>query len=152
MKGGEKLKWYSKVKLAAKAAIAGWKGNLFDFSSWAGRTFWGVDNGKLATNETIFSVISRLANTLSSIPIKLYKNYDIVTNKAADVIINNPNPNMSSFDVFNKLEVSRNEQGNVYAIIFRDIRMQPEKIVPVDSTCVTPFIINDDGELWYQIY
>ena len=76
MKGGEKLKWYSRFKFAVKAALAGWSGQGYDFDNWQGRTFWGVDNGKLATNETIFSVISRLSNTLSSLPIKLYKNYD----------------------------------------------------------------------------
>jgi HK97 family phage portal protein len=139
------------MKYAIKAATAVWSGQGFDFTSWAGRTFWGVDNGKLATNETIFSVISRLANTLSSLPIKLYQNYDLAMNQAADVVINNPNPNMTSFEAFNKIEVSRNETGNGYAVITRDIRMQPEKLIPIDSCFVTPFLNNDDGELWYQV-
>ncbi|MBS4188644.1 phage portal protein [Bacillus sp. FJAT-49705] len=145
------MKWLSRAKFAVKSAVAGWQGKLFDFSSWSGRTFWGIDNGKLATNETIFSVISRLANTLSSLPIKLYKNYDLEMNKAADVIINNPNPNMTSFEAFNKVEVARNETGNGYAVITRDIRMQPDKFLPIDSSYVTPFINKDDGELWYQV-
>ena len=87
-------------------AIAGWKGATYDFSSWFGRTFWGIDNSKLATNETIFSVISRLSNTLSALPIKLHQNYDVISDhQSADVMINDPNPNMSSFDLLNKLEV-----------------------------------------------
>jgi HK97 family phage portal protein len=151
LKGGETLKWTSRLKFAVKAALAGWSGQGFDFTSWAGRTFWGIDNGKLATNETIFSVISRLANTLSSLPIKLYRNYDLAMNQAADVVINNPNSNMTSFETFNKIEVSRNETGNGYAVIMRDIRMQPERLIPVDSTYVTPFLNQDDSELWYQI-
>ncbi|MFC5611256.1 phage portal protein [Metabacillus niabensis] len=132
-------------------AATGWKGQGFDFSSWAGRTFWGVDNGKLATNENIFSVISRLANTLSSLPIKLYQNFDVKMNQVADVVINDPNPNMTSFECFNKIEVSRNETGNGYAVIRRDIRMQPSQLLPIDSSYVTPFINTDDGELWYQV-
>lgn len=149
--GGENLKWYSRVKQSIKAAVAGWKGQTFDFSSWFGRRFWGIDNSKLATNETIFSVISRLANTLSSLPLKLYKDYEVVMNQAADVVINNPNPNMSGFEWVNKIEVSRNETGNGYAIIMRDIRMQPEALVPIDSAYVTPFINTDDNNLWYEV-
>ncbi|USK43729.1 phage portal protein [Cytobacillus oceanisediminis] len=145
------MKWYNRFKMAIKMAVAGWSGQGFDFTTWAGRTFWGVDNGKLATNETIFSVISRLSNTLSSLPIKLYQNYDLIMNKASDVVINNPNPNMTSFECFNKIEVSRNETGNGYAVIMRDIRMQPEQFLPIDSSYVTPILNVDDGELWYQV-
>lgn len=145
------MKWYQRFRTAAKMAIAGWKGATFDFTNWFGRTFWGIDNSKLATNETIFSVISRLSNTLSALPIKLYKNYDLVMNQAADVLINDPHPNISSFDLLNKLEVSRNETGNGYAVIIRDIRMQPEAIFPVDSAYVEPFINTDDGSLWYKV-
>lgn len=145
------MKWYSRLKNSIKAAVAGWKGQTFDFSSWFGRRFWGIDNSKLATNETIFSVISRLANTLSSLPLKLHKDFDVVLNQAADVVINNPNPNMSGFELINKLEVSRNETGNGYAIIMRDIRMQPEALVPIDSAYVTPFINMDDNNLWYEV-
>lgn len=133
-------------------AVSGWKGAGYDFSSWAGRTFWGIDNSKLATNETIFSVISRLANTMSALPLKLHRNYEIETNHSAgDVLINNPNPNMSGFELINILEVSRNETGNGYAIIERDIRMQVETITPIDSAYVTPFINNDDSNLWYEV-
>lgn len=145
------MKFYQRFKLAAKGAVAGWKGIGYDFSSWFGRTFWGIDNSKLATNETIFSVISRKANTLSSLPLKLYKDFDVVMNQAADVLINEPNHNMTSFDFINKIEVTRNEAGNGYAVIGRDIRMQTESLTPVDSSHVTPFINKDDGELWYEI-
>jgi HK97 family phage portal protein len=151
LKGGEKLKWYQRFRSAAKMAVAGWKGKGYDFSSWMGRTFWGIDNSKLATNETIFSVISRLSNTLSALPIKLHQKYDVVMNQAADVLINDPNPNMSSFDFLNKMEVSRNEKGNGYSVIVRDIRMQPEAIIPVDSSYVSPFINSDDNSLWYKV-
>ncbi|MET3658159.1 phage portal protein [Sporosarcina psychrophila] len=146
------MKWYQRFTASVKGAVTGWKGKGFDFSSWAGRTFWGIDNSKLATNETIFSVISRLANTMSALPLKLHRNYGVEpSHPAADVLINNPNPNMSGFELINKLEVARNETGNGYAVIGRDIRMQPESITPIDSTYVTPFINTDDSNLWYEI-
>lgn len=151
MKGGENLKWFNRVKATAKGAVAGWKGAGFDFSSWFGRKFWGIDNTKLATNETIFSVISRLSNTLSSLPLKLHKDFDTVFNQVSDVVINSPNPNMSGFEWINKTEVSRNETGNGYSAIIRDIRMQVEALIPIDSTYVTPFLNTDDNNLWYEV-
>lgn len=145
------MKWWNRVKISAKMAAAAWKGKTYDFTKWMGRTFWGIDNSRLATNETIFSVITRLSNTLSSLPLKMYSNYDVVHNQASDVLINEPNENMHSFDFINKMEVSRNENGNAYAAIIRDIRMQPEKLMPIDPSYVTPFINTDDDALWYEV-
>ncbi|WP_368885105.1 hypothetical protein, partial [Proteus mirabilis] len=34
------------------------------FKQWFGRTFFGIENSTLETNENIFSVVSRLSNTL----------------------------------------------------------------------------------------
>jgi len=145
------LNLLTRAKSSLKAAVAGWKGKTYDFSSWFGRKFWGIDNAQLATNETIFSVITRLSNTMSTLPLKLHKNYEIFMNQAADVVINNPNQNMNSFELINKLEVSRNEHGNAYALIMRDVRMQVEALVPIDSVYVTPFLNTDDDTLWYQV-
>lgn len=145
------MKIWQRVKTAAFMAKAGWSGATWDFNNWFGRTFWGIDNSQLATNETIFSVISRLANTMSALPIKLYQNYDVIYNDASDTLLNEPNQNMSSFDLLNAMEVSRNEHGNGYAVVLRDIRMQPIEIVLLDPSCVTEFINRDDGLLWYEV-
>lgn len=149
------MKWHQRIRLSARMAVkgaaAGWKGAGFNFVNWMGRTFWGIDNSTLVTNETIFSVVSRLANSVSSLPIKLHQKFDTVDNQASDVLINAPNENMSGFELMNQLEVSRNEDGNGYAIIQRDIRMQPESILPVSAAYVTPFLNSDDGALWYEV-
>jgi HK97 family phage portal protein len=145
------LRWVTRIKNAIRGAIAGWKGSGFDFSSWFGRTFWGIDNSTLATNETIFSVITRLANSLAMLPLKLYKNYDLAINQAADVLINSPNPNMTSFEFIRLLETIRNQTGNSYAIIGRDIRGQVERLTPLDPAYVEPVIETESGELWYEV-
>ena len=54
------MKWFQKLNGKIKSAVAGWSGQGFDFSNWFGRTFWGIDNSKLANNENIFSVITRI--------------------------------------------------------------------------------------------
>ncbi|MCU7674945.1 phage portal protein [Bacillus thuringiensis] len=137
--------------MAVSGAVAGWKGQTYDFSSWLGRTFWGVDNSKLANNETIFSVVSRLSNIIASLPIKMYKNYDLENNSASDVLINGPNQNMTSFDLIRNMETARNENGNTYALIERDIRGQVSRISPLISTYVEPVLEQESKELWYQV-
>ncbi|WP_422109697.1 phage portal protein [Bacillus thuringiensis] len=143
--------WFSRIKMAVSGAVAGWKGQTYDFTSWLGRTFWGVDNSKLANNETIFSVVSRLSNIIASLPIKMYKNYDLENNSASEVLINGPNQNMTSFDLIRNMETARNENGNTYALIERDIRGQVSRISPLISTYVEPVLEQESKELWYQV-
>jgi HK97 family phage portal protein len=151
LKGGDTLRWFTRIKNAIRGAITGWKGNGFDFSNWLGRTFWGIDNSTLATNETIFSVITRLSNSLATLPLKLYKNYDLTINQAADVLINSPNPNMTSFEFIRLLETVRDQTGNSYSLIERDIRGQVARLTPLDPAYVEPVIETENGELWYQV-
>lgn len=141
---------WSKFKASLYTAYASWKSASFDFSAWQGRKFWGIDNSQLATNETIFSVITRISNTMSSLPIKLYQKFDVVDNDLSDLLIE-PNPNMTGWELINKLEVARNEHGNSYAVILRDHRMQPVSILVLDNMQVSPFLNTDSGELWYEI-
>lgn len=145
------MRWVNKLKHAIKGAIAGWSGQGFDFSGWYGRTFWGFDNSKLATNETIFSVVSRLSNSMASLPLKLYKNFDLASNASSDVLTVSPNPNMTSFELIRMLETSRNETGNAYGLIERDIRGQVYRITPLNPTYVEPVLDIDAQELWYQV-
>lgn len=145
------MRWYSRLKNAIRAAAKGWKGEGFDFTHWFGRTFWGLDNSQLATNETIFSVVSRLSNTMAMLPLKLYQNYDVTFNQSADVLINSPNQNMTSFDFIRNMETMRNEKGNAYALIERDIRMQVTQLIPMNPDYVEPVLERDTHELWYQV-
>lgn len=144
------MKIWNKVKASLYFAYASWKGQGYDFTAWQGRTFWGIDNSQLATNETIFSVITRLSNTVSSLPIKLYQKFDVVDNDLSDLLIE-PNSNMAGWELINKLEVARNEHGNGYAIVLRDHRMQPIAILVLDNMQISPFIDTDSGELWYEV-
>lgn len=128
-----------------------WKGKTYDFTNWAGRTFWGIDNSTLATNETIFSVVTRLSNSMATLPLKLYKNYEVKQNQASDVLIYEPNPNMTGFEFIRNMETARNEKGNAYALIERDIRLLPTKLTLINPDYVEPVIERNTKELWYQI-
>lgn len=150
-KGGERLKFFQRVKYSIYSAYAAWKGEGFDFTSWRGRTFWGTENSTLATNETIFSAVTRLSNSMATLPLKLYKNYEVANNSASDVLINAPNPNMTGFEFIRNLETARGEKGNGYALIERDLRMQPSRLTIVNPDYVEPVIEANTKELWYQV-
>ncbi|WP_272033100.1 phage portal protein [Oceanobacillus kimchii] len=145
------MKIFQRVKNAAFGAYMSWKGKQFDFSSWANRTFWGIDNSTLATNETIFSVVTRLSNSVATLPLKLYENYSLASNQASDVLLHNPNSNMTGFEFIRNLETNRNEKGNGYALIERDIRQQPTKLTLINPDYVEPVLESNTKELWYQI-
>lgn len=156
MKGGGKVNRFQKIvnkitpKFVKQSVI---KGNLSgkNFSSWFGKTFFGLENGTLETNENIFSVVSRLSNTLSSLPFKKYFKYDQITDAQTDRLYYYPNSNQTLDQIINVLEVSRNTNGNGYALIFRDIRGQFEKLIPFVPSAVEPMIEQNTKELWYQV-
>ena len=127
------------------------KATSSDFSRWVGKTFFGIENGTLETNENIFSVVSRLSNTLASLPFKKYLNYGQVNDEQTDRLLYHPNPNQTLDQIFNILEVSKNTNGNGYAVIFRDVRGQFEKLVPLIPGNVEPVIEEKSKELWYQV-
>jgi HK97 family phage portal protein len=149
--GGDILKLFQRVKNTVFSAYMAWKGVSYDFSSWMGKTFWGIDNSTLATNETIFSVITRLSNSMASLPLKLYKNYEVAQNSASDVLINAPNQNMTGFEFIRNLESSRDEKGNGYALIERNIRNQVERLTPINPDYVVPLIEANTKDLWYEV-
>ncbi|KGL44117.1 phage portal protein [Listeria newyorkensis] len=142
---------YKLVPRSIKQSIIKESATKSDFSKWMGRVFFGLENGTLETNENIFSIVSRLANVLSSLPFKMYKNYDQVNDEFTDRLVYFPNQNQSLDDIFKVLEVSRNTNGNGYALIFRDIRMQFEKLVPFNPNYVEPILNTDSGDLWYRV-
>jgi HK97 family phage portal protein len=107
----------------------------------------------LATNETIFAAVSRLSNSMGAMPIKLKdSSYREVTNHwAAELIVHEPNLNMTSFDFMRTMETIRNITGNAYAIKDYDDYFVPKALWILDPGKVTEVIEKDTRELWYEI-
>lgn len=124
---------------------------LYDFSPWRNKNFWGIINNTLETNETIFAAITKLSNSMASIPIKLYKNYESITDDISMLITDSPNGSISSFDFINQIETCRNEKGNAYVLIERDIYHQPEKLYLINPDIVEILIENNSKETYYSI-
>ncbi|MFI3546872.1 phage portal protein [Mammaliicoccus sciuri] len=125
---------------------------LYDFSPWRNKTFWGVSSNTIETNETIFSAVTKLSNSIAGLPIKLYRNYETVTNDISDLLTSSPNNSMSSFDFINQIETTRNEKGNAYVLIERDVFYQPSKLYLVNPDTVEIMMENKSKELYYMIH
>ncbi|WP_242224483.1 phage portal protein [Bacillus cereus group sp. BfR-BA-01380] len=123
-------------------------------------TKWNQLNGKrswqnhdiLANNETIFAAVSRLSNSLATLPLKLYQDfYPITNNRMADLMSTSPNPNMTSFDFIRTMEVFRDIEGNAYALKRYNYRFQVEALDILDPTRVEPVLEEKSKELYYEI-
>lgn len=107
----------------------------------------------LATNETIFSAVSRLSNSLASLPLKMLdKNFNHITDHPmADLLANSPNPNMNSFEFLRTMETLRNTDGNAYALKDYDSRYQVKALWILEPSKVKEIIEATTKELWYEI-
>lgn len=146
-------KWLNgRFKQEIDPKTANWVGPTYDFQAWASNFNFGSQNNTLSTNEEIFSIITRLANTVSSLPIHLYKNYEEVNNGVSSMLRDEANPSMSAFSLINQLEVSRDSSGNGYAFIERNPSTGvPVKLWPVDPTTVTIKRNTDDNSIYYEV-
>ncbi|MBD1373722.1 phage portal protein [Hazenella sp. IB182357] len=131
-----------------------YKGQGYDFTSWQSRgsRFFDTHNGDLASNETVFSAITRLSNSLASLPLKLNRNFEPVNNHIGDLIATSPNLNMTSFDFVRTMETHRNTYGNAYALKMYDTRYQIESLHILDPTLVSPIIETTTNDLWYEVH
>lgn len=124
------------------------------FEKWffRGRSiFSGKSGSTLATNETIFAAVTRLSNSMASLPLKLYQEFTPVNTPISDMIANAPNNNMTGFDFIRTMEVIRNTKGNSYALKMYDARYQVSSLLILDPDYVEPVVEQDTNELWYCI-
>lgn len=123
------------------------------FRSWFEpvNIFTQAATSTLASNETIFSAVSQLANGMASMPLKLMREYKPQYTAVADLMANAPNPNMTSFDWIRTMETLRNSRGNAIALKEYDGRYQVRGLRILDPTAVTPLIEQESQELWYRI-
>ncbi|WP_080869193.1 phage portal protein [Aneurinibacillus migulanus] len=148
------MKLRHRIKTAWNVLTNNVKAAGSDFSKWfsGGKPIsFGKAGETLATNETIFSAVTRLSNAMASLPLKLYKDFSPVNTDVSDLLANAPNPNMSSFDFIRTLETHRDTSGNGYAMKKYDNKYQVESLWVLDPTRVTPVIERNTRELWYEI-
>ena len=105
----------------------------------------------LSNSELVFSAVSRIANSLSAMPIQLYQGSKPLNNPLNDLVSKIPNPNMSGSRFIRTLETCRCTYGNGYALKIYDVGGRLVRIDILDPNRVTPLLETDSGELWYRI-
>ena len=109
----------------------------------------------LASSETVFSAVSLLSNAIASAPISLRKNYDAVNpseHKVSELCKFGFNQNFTTFEFIRCMEASRLSTGAGYALIVRDQYGRPAELYQVVSSYVSPRIIPETGDLYYDIF
>lgn len=128
-------------------------GNKFKIVRDYGSNF-NFYNTDLATNETIFAVVSLLSNTMGSLPLKLYKDYNEVSpedDELAQLIEYNPYSYLTTLEWVRAMETLKNIYGNSYAAIEYDYNYHPVELHILSPDFVEPIMEKDTKDLWYEV-
>lgn len=103
-------------------------------------------------NEAIYAAVSRISNTMASMPLHLYKGYEPQTGHRLERIVAfEPNENFTPFGFIQTMEAYRNTEGNAYALIVPDGMGATTRLDILDPTKVRPQRHPDTKEMWYVI-
>ena len=113
---------------------------------------WLTGDYTLRNSELLFSAVSRIANALSAMPVRLYRGPEAAEGEALDELVGfSPNPSMTSCQFFRTLEACRCSAGNGYALKIFGGEGRPARLDILDPGRVTPELERESGELWYRI-
>ena len=103
-------------------------------------------------NEAIYAAVSRIANTVASMPMHFYKGYEIQTEHPLERLVNlEPHPNFSAFSWKQTVEVLRNTEGTGYALKVPDNLGAIARLDILNPTRVRPKRDPRDGTIWYEV-
>lgn len=106
----------------------------------------------LQGHEAIYAAVTRIANTVASIPVHVYKGRERQDTHPLEKLLNlSPNPSMSAYIFKQTMEAFRNTEGMAYALIIRDELGEITRLDVLDPTRVRPLIERDSREIWYDI-
>ena len=106
----------------------------------------------LEGNEAIYAAVSRISNTVASMPVHLYKGWEIQKGHPLERLISlEPHPSFSAFSWRQTMEVFRNTEGNAYALMIPDGLGQITRLDILNPGRVTPKRNPEDGNVWYEI-
>ena len=106
----------------------------------------------LQGHEAIYAAVTRIANTVASIPVHVYKGRERQDTHPLEKLLNlSPNPSMSAYIFKQTMEAFRNTEGMAYALIIRNGLGAITRLDVLDPTRVRPLIERDSREIWYDI-
>lgn len=106
----------------------------------------------MTNSEAIYAAVSRISNTIASLPIHLYKDREIQIEHPLEYLIAyRPNPCMTAFTFRQTMEANRNNEGNAYALMVPDEDGRTVRLDVLDPTWVQPMRERETREIWYQV-
>ena len=106
----------------------------------------------LSGSEAIYAAVSRISNTIASLPLNLYKGDSIAGEHDLErLIAYEPNPMMTAYTFRQAMEAYRNTEGTAYALIVPDASDRPVRLDVLDPAHVTPMREKETQEVWYDI-
>ena len=102
-------------------------------------------------NEAIYAAVSRISNTVASMPMHLYKGYEIQKDHPLERLVSlEPHPNFSAFSWKQTMEVLKNTEGTAYALRVLNNMGQLMRLDILNPARVTPKR-DEDGDIWYSV-
>lgn len=102
-------------------------------------------------NEAIYAAISRISNTIASMPMHLYKGFKIQEDHPLERLVSlEPHPNFSAFSWKQTMEALKNSEGTAYALRVLNNLGQLMRLDILNPTRVTPKK-DEEGNIWYSV-
>ena len=102
-------------------------------------------------NEAIYAAVSRIANTVASMPMHFYKGYEIQKDHPLERLVNlEPHPNFSAFSWKQTMEVLLNTEGTAYALRVLNRSGELLRLDILNPRRVTPKT-DPEGNIWYGV-
>lgn len=107
----------------------------------------------LSASEAISAAASRIANTMATAPLHLYKNEVIAWGDPLDRLISfAPGPGMTGFSFVRDMELNRCTHGRAFAWIVRAAdRVTPLEMMMLDPARVTVLRAVETGDIWHEV-
>ena len=111
-------------------------------------------DASMTGSEAIYAAVSLIANTVASMPIHLYKGWDLQADDPLEKLISYaPNPNMTAYAFRQAMQASCGNEGCAYALIVPSDKnlSAVARLDVLDPAYVSVWREKDTRELWYKI-
>ena len=107
----------------------------------------------LKGSEAVYSAVSRIANTMASMPLHLYKDYKILRDDPREkCVAYAPNANLTPYAFKLGVEACRDTIGRAYILIVPGTNgITVDHLDPLDPARVQVLRNTDSGEIWYSV-
>lgn len=106
----------------------------------------------MTNSEAIYAAVSRISNTIASLPIHLYLDREIQLDHPLEYLVAyRPSPCMTAFTFRQTMEANRNNEGNAYALMVPDENGRTTRLDVLDPVRVQPMREKDTREMWYRV-